>query len=500
MQQWLPLLLPLLIGTFLRYGGLGEQALFLDEAFSADLVLRSWQEMLSVAMSDVHPPLFYVLLKPIVEYFPLSEWTLRLLSAFSSVLAMALAMGTARRLFGREAAAMTGWLLSWSALHLYYAQEARMYALLDVAWILAALALLNALRRASWSAWLIWSLVTATGVYVHFYGLVAWGVGALGGFVLLISHRQWRALRQWTLAQVIVLVAVLPLVNLFLRTSRGGVGGTWIPSWREPFDLLSLMLVGFHSVRSHFLNGHLLTVPPWNLLSRGAGEILVFFLTTFSLLGWRRAIGEKGKWLGWIVGIYALLPLSLVTLLLHITGERFWAYRPFIGTATLLLVGLAAGWSSLCSRSLRIALVGILLLLNVGSLWAYEFQWIKDYSQTAFEDRGEFISSVPAVVLDRYYGVYVFNFYKPDQGPPVFGLAPRAEGSFEIARILEDGTLRGQVELNGCEELPDKVALYDPAGRRFNEGDRWPACLRERSGWVFNPEVGQWEEVSQLIP
>jgi len=115
----LSLLLPLTVGAFLRFASLGKQPLFLDEAFTADLVLRSWVEMLQVIMTDVHPPLFYVLLKPIVAIFPLTEWTLRSLSAFCSVLALALAIGLARRLGGPGIASTTGWVLSWSALHLY---------------------------------------------------------------------------------------------------------------------------------------------------------------------------------------------------------------------------------------------------------------------------------------------------------------------------------------------------------------------------------------------
>lgn len=496
-MKWSSLLPPLLLGSLLRFAGLGKQPLFLDEAFTADLVLRSWWGMVEATMADVHPPLFYALLKLLLIVFPLSEWTLRLLSAVSSVLALALAMGLVYRLAGRETAAMTGWLLSWSSLHLYYAQDARMYALLDVWWTLSSLLLLSALWHGNGAAWIGWSIVVVAAVYTHFYGLVLWGVGACCGGLLILSRRRWGALREWGIAQALVLIAVAPLTALLIKVTKGGVGGTWVPSWKDPLDLFSLMLVGFTPVHNHFLNGHLLVVYPWGYLSRDVGEALSMGLVGVALLGWRRARGENARRLGWIVGVQAVLPLVLVTLLLYITGRRFWAYRPFIGVATLAAAGLAAGWCFLLDRRLRAVLLGLLLVLNLGSLWAYQFRWIKDYGRLAFS---EALPDRTALLLDRYYTAYVFHFYRPEWDGDLFGLVPQSDRAYEVVQIFEDGTLRGRTERIACDELPMEIALYDPAGRRFNEGSRWPSCLRERAGWLFDPGTGRWEKVARLIP
>ena len=491
----LSLLLPLTVGAFLRFASLGKQPLFLDEAFTADLVLRSWVEMLQVIMTDVHPPLFYVLLKPIVAIFPLTEWTLRSLSAFCSVLALALAIGLARRLGGPGIASTTGWVLSWSALHLYYAQDARMYALLDVWWVLAALASFSALWDRNRLAWLVWSIVTLAAIYTHFYGFVLWGVGAFGGWTLILCRRRWRDLRWWGFSQMVILAGTIPLISLFIHVAQTGVGGTWVPSWRDLLDLLALMLLGFSPVHNHFLNGHLLVIPPWDF-SRGTGEFLAFILTGLALTGW----GLRGKLrkrpLGWLLGVYAWLPLCLATFLLWAAGRRFWAYRPFIGVATLAAVGLASGWHFLLSRRWRIALIGVLFGLNLGSLWAYEFHWVKDYGRVAFRA----LSDQPALLLDRHYGAYVFYFYRPDWNGELFGLVPRSDRPYGVVRLTREGSLRGRAEAIECEDLPIQIALYDPAGRRFSEGDRWPPCLREREGWLFNPATGRWEVMSSLIP
>lgn len=491
--RWLALFLPLLAGVFLRFASLGKQPLFLDEAFTADLVLRPWKEMLGVILADVHPPLFYALLKPIVTVFPLTEWTLRSLSAFCSVLSLALAMGLARRLDGIETASITGWMLSWSALHLYYAQDARMYALLDVWWVLAAIASLYAWRDRQW-AWLVWSGAVLAALYTHFYGFVLWGVGAFGGWALILFRRKWRDLHWWGIAQVLVLIGVLPLLNLFVRVTQKGVGGTWVPSWRDPLDLLALMLFGFSPARDHFLNGRLFALHPWDF-SRTAGEAMALIAVGIALWGWSRSQGNENRWLGWLLRLYALLPLYLVTFLLWAGNERFWAYRPFIGVATLMAIGLAAGWRLLLSQRCHVLVVA-LLLLNLGSLWSYQFRWVKDYGRTAFKG----LPDQSALVLDRHYMAYVFYFYRPDWEGELFGLVPRADRVYDIARVTRQGPLKGQIEIVDCEELPARLFLYDPAGRRLVEGGRWPPCLRERSGWLFNTGTGTWEIAAPLIP
>lgn len=492
--NWSALLIPLLLGTFLRFARLGDQPLFLDEAFTADLVLRPWGEMLDVIMADVHPPLFYVLLKPIVTVLPLTEWTLRSLSAFCSVVALALAMGLARRLGGQRTAAMTGWVLSWSALHLYYAQDARMYALLDIWWVLAVLMSFYASQKNRWM-WFTWSAVILAAIYTHFYGFALWVAGAFGGWMFILCHRKWQDLRWWAASQAVILAGAAPLLSFLIRVAQKGVGGTWVPTWRDPLDLLALMLFGFSPVRDHFLNGYLLVTVPWDY-SRAAGEWMVLVPLGFALAGWNRRSGNRNKWFRWLLGVYAFLPLCAVTFLLWAGRIKFWAYRPFIGVATLAAVGLAAGWSSLLGqRWQRGLLIGALFLLNLGSLWSYEFRWVKDYGRTAFQTL-----PAPALVLDRHYISYVFYFYRPDWKGELFGLVPRSDGPYEVARVTKMGPLQGQIRIVDCEELPAQVALYDPAGRRFGEGDQWPSCLRERAGWLFNPETERWEATSSLIP
>ncbi|MFP4438447.1 MAG: glycosyltransferase family 39 protein [Chloroflexaceae bacterium] len=501
-RKYFPLLLPFLFGLFLRFYNLDHQGLFLDEAFSADLVAYSWQRMFNLGLQDVHPLLYYAFLKLSLTTLPLNAWTLRFFSALCSTLALGLAIDITRQLVGLRAAILTGWLLAWSSLQLYYAQEARMYTLLELLWLLSPWLLLHAIKQQHWPYWVGWALTTAAAIHTQFYGLLLWAVGAVGSALLLLQQRSWHRLRGWLLAQFIIVAPLtVPLLFLLLTVIRQGTGGVWVPTLVDPLKLWLLGLFGFSPVREQFLNGEALSLEPWSRIPFSIWSILALVIIVGALIGWwRRGIADKSGQAAWLVITFGFLPPLLSAAMLGVLQKQFWAPRPFLGSIAWLLIGVAIGWSAFRRRTAW-CIMGVLFALNAGSLWAYETRWIKGYSQIAFSVWDEQVPSNTILLLDRSYKFVLWNFYQPYQEDiPVFGLLPLPDGTMSLWRLEHDGTLRGHARLTSCKELPTSVliGLYDPGGRRFHE--QWPDCLRERPGWSFNPAARQWEAVPQLLP
>lgn len=489
--------LPLLWGTFLRFQGLAKQPLFLDEAFTADLILRTWSDMIQVAYQDVHPLLFYVLSKPMLEFFPLTEWTLRLFPALCSVLALALATGVIRRFYGTNAGILAAWLLSWSSLHLYYAQDARMYTLLNLLWIIAPWFLLLALTSGNAWAWIGWGVAVSGAIHTQFYGWVLWGMGFV--WILAFWRRlDRRMLRWWWVSQIGSLLTALPLLTIVASTLGRGVGGTWIPSVLDPIRLWSLSLFGFTPERSRFLHGDLLSLVPWKSVPHTAFIILAVLISIPPVVGLMRSDNSK-RHKGFLhtAVIFGGFPILSSALLWMVMKRPFWSYRPLIGATTWCLIVFAVGWSSF--RRAKWLWV-ILFLINLGAIIAFKVQWIKDYSAVAFNRWSDEVPPKTTVVLDRFYHSAVFNFYAPSDVGSVYGIAPQ-DKVYELREIVFDDTLRGQWDPADCSDLSQSnVSLYDPAGRRFQEGDAWPSCLQDKGGWVFNSQTSHWERTQDFVP
>jgi mannosyltransferase len=107
-----------------------NQSLWLDEATSALVAKMSFPQIFQRFLpGDFHPPLYYIFLKIWSMVFGFSEVVLRIPSVIFGVLTVFLAYLIGRKIFNKKVALISSLLLATSGLHIYYSQEARMYAL-----------------------------------------------------------------------------------------------------------------------------------------------------------------------------------------------------------------------------------------------------------------------------------------------------------------------------------------------------------------------------------
>jgi hypothetical protein len=156
--RWL-LVAVLLLAFGLRVHNLGAQSFWNDEGNSARLSERSIPLIIEGTASDIHPPLYYLLLNQWRKLVGDSEFGLRSLSLFAGMLTVPLTFVLGKMTGRREAQRRRrgtqrenrGFLLGFLAAALlainpsmvYYSQEARMYALLGFWAVLTTVLLLR---------------------------------------------------------------------------------------------------------------------------------------------------------------------------------------------------------------------------------------------------------------------------------------------------------------------------------------------------------------------
>lgn len=216
-----PFILTLVVlGLILRFIDLSHHSFWGDEGWTLQTVSGSVFDLIHRCLSDVHPPLYFLLVKPFVGSNA-TEWSARLPSALASALALALLyrMG-ARRLSGRGLALFVAWV-AVSSVCLQPAREARAYALLG----LLGVAWLDLLDR--WAVAdpvdspfpvaqrLRLALVLTLAIYTHHFGWLMLFTTVLVPFVL--GRPSDRALPA---SSALALVAALPSLGWVLNLSR----------------------------------------------------------------------------------------------------------------------------------------------------------------------------------------------------------------------------------------------------------------------------------------
>ena len=275
----------LLLAYGLRVHRLGAQSFWNDEGNSARLSERSLAAIVEGTAADIHPPLYYVLLRGWRELAGDTEFGLRALSAYAGLLTVAVVAALAKatpvarrptadgrprpeggsesvgRRVSRRRSAVSGGLAAvvpavllaaTAPVLVYYSQETRMYALLALLAAASTWVLLNWLSGAGgqWAA--AYVLLVAAGLYTHYFfpavvaahGLVVivrrptadgrpqpggssesvgqWGSRAVSGRRSAVGGRL--AVVHWLLLAAAAALLYLPWLPIFLRQVGGREG------------------------------------------------------------------------------------------------------------------------------------------------------------------------------------------------------------------------------------------------------------------------------------
>ncbi|MDX1686614.1 MAG: glycosyltransferase family 39 protein [Candidatus Promineifilaceae bacterium] len=181
----------------LRLINLGGRPIWYDEAFSVLFGEKSLATMFAGtvtpvdgAAADVHPLFYYSILHGWMALWGQSPAAVRLLSVLIGVATVVVSYLLGRRLFGRNAGLAAAVITALAPFHVYYSQEARMYALLGLAALATTLFLVRAWGDGGWPNWVAFAVSGAVTMYAHNLGALF--VAALA---LWILYAWWRARR-----------------------------------------------------------------------------------------------------------------------------------------------------------------------------------------------------------------------------------------------------------------------------------------------------------------
>ncbi len=249
-------LLTLLVFVGLSAATIGKWSVWHDEGFSAMTIEYGPRQIVMRTAHDVHPPLYYLLLKGWSLVFGDSIVALRSMSLVCMAAAILLTMYLMQRQFGERAARWSAIILVGSPMLLRYSQEARMYGVLALLSVGATYAFLaNMKKPVLWRTVVYFLLITAI-IYTQYFGILVLVAHKLILLWEVKRSKQPAGLKQWfreawtafwhtyrwySYSVIGMGLAFLPWLPK-LRHQFGDVqNGFWIGpvSYRTPFSTLS---------------------------------------------------------------------------------------------------------------------------------------------------------------------------------------------------------------------------------------------------------------------
>ena len=316
-------MLILLLAAGLRFHRLGEQSFWNDEGNSYVQAGRSLSDIAANAARDIHPPGYYWLLAAWRGLAGESEFALRALSTLASVFSCAFVYALGKRLFGTAAGIAAALFTALNTFNIYYAQEARMYALLAL-WSVGAMWALVGLMFAGdesftgrdglrpspttplWRWIIALAVFNAAGLYTQYaFPFVMLAQGVLAVLWLLAEVLQpgdrrthlrgaWRRLIAYAGANLLALLLYLPWLPIALGqvTSWPNTGGGQSSIPDALVTILRWLAFG-------------ITENP------GALAVAVYFFLLFGLLTAAVSPQKRGWWRLLLPVMWAALPVAL---------------------------------------------------------------------------------------------------------------------------------------------------------------------------------------------
>jgi hypothetical protein len=291
--------------------------------------------------------------------FGTSEFGMRNLPALANLIGVPTLYALGHRISGRRMGVLAALLWAVHPFEIWHAQDARGYALWAAASAVALWMALRALNRRRRIDWALYIIAAALAAYLYYLELFT--LAALTLFVLIAYWGQWRLIRQWISAQVVIGLLLAPWFLQERLLVSSGYGGTTFSF--DPPRLLTWFVPTLTFGSSL----------PDNIVALLWPLIVIAFVIGFIAL-WR--LNRRAALLMGLLATIPLLLLAVVSLRLNVFTPRYvLAVVPaYILLFSALVMGTAALIkSAMLRRIITAVLLGGWLLVNFYSLYNYEF-------------------------------------------------------------------------------------------------------------------------------
>lgn len=470
------LLLALGIGAALRTDRLGVEELTTDEAFSWRMRAYPLREIVARTATDVHPPLYYLVLKGWTGVWGHSPVALRSLSTVFGLAAVLVAYlvcletgrseGGIDRRVARASAVAAAVLVAIHADPVSHSRHARMYSMGALLAGLSAWLLLRALRsrRRALAWWVAYAIAAAALCYTHYYGVFT--VAAQLLFAATAIAWRWRlsglgraAARGWVSAVIIAAALFAPWSSVVRRQTARVSEQYWIAD--PGLGDIAAALVRWATGVEWWPPVPLLVIAPFAaaaIWAVGRGDGGLRFLVLQAVVPWLGALA---------LSMLAERPLFL---------ERYLFFSQFALLAALghLWSRLGAPWSKPAFAVGLGSLLGLGLAREVGG---------RPTTEAAAQQAARFLArSVPPqdlILANAPRDLMVIGYYLRRVGAT--GLQLDCPASKSVGHLSQVAAIRRE------EILPDQDVWAD-GSRRV-----WLVRLHPPRRWRPEPPPAEWK-------
>lgn len=369
------------------------QTIWLDEALTGSYIRMGWRELLAFTTTDVHPPLYYLIVKTGITLFGDHVYVVKLFSYLPFVCMLLLTTVKVRKEYGNRTAFLLVVFLCTAPCIIERNAEMRMYQWAMFFVFAFALWLFGAVKEQKKADWLICAVLGLCAAYTHYYALIS--VALLYAIVFFANSKKRKVVINILICAVVSAVGYLPWLLVFLGQAKTLKETGW---WQEAgislADIYEYLVFPFTE-------------------KTGYEAVLFLLILAAVIICW--VMGKKAEYKmesAACIGMYLLL--ILLGILIVVFYQPVFIPRFIYPTVGVLLLGLALIMTKW--RTEILCLAGAVLLLFAAKTYNSQLRYQYDAdSVPALNAFMENIEEDALVICDQDAVKCVVEYLFPEQ-------------------------------------------------------------------------------------
>ncbi len=402
----------------LRLTFITQKNLWFDEIFSWHLSSGSFLDITWGTSADIHPPLYYYLLKIWMIPFGGSVFSMRLLSALLTSTSIFFIYPIARKVLEQSESIIVLILYSLSPLNLYYSQEVRMASLnlfLNATALFFFIKVLEFKGRFSLflknpSVW-GYTVLTVFALYTHYFSFVFLAGEII--FVLFNIKKLTRRIHHFLFIFILTFAGYLFWLPILLKHISTG------QPWRTPQSVFALIEQFFFFFKDISLGLYHFYA---DYKSMQAVDIIVLILFGINIFGIFYFIFDSIKTKSskrlfpnyhTLIILITFIPILAASVIFLREKIEFFRYLSFI-VPFILISGLLG--IKMFNKNLQIIIILVFMLVNIyGDYLYYEFDFKNNnYREVIYYLDSNSTGEEKLFVYPHYYG-WIIDYYSEQE-------------------------------------------------------------------------------------
>lgn len=445
-----------------------------DETYSVGMVNQNWATLIEAGAADVHPLLYYFLIKLWSYIFGKSILSLRIFSIIGMIVLSVLGFTHIRKDFDNKTGLIYSFIISFLPVSLLYSGEIRMYSWAAVFVTLTAIYALRFYkviynRNEKWKDFnnkkeffkngILFLTFSICSAYIHYFALIAICVINLILLVSIVSKKKKEIV--WIITGGIQFLLYLPGMIIFLKQALRVSTGFWI-SIKYP-DI-------FKDILTFYFTGNL-TGKEWEIVTF-IFAIIVMIFAIYKIIKYFKKCKEcKNKdekmsvaICGLIIYVSVIAIALLASLITPIFTTRYTI--PMLGVLAIFIAYIISSDKCRIERTIGATAIVILCIANFVSVYNENYSKnniiLEEYIEGNIEEGDIFVYNEPsigAIFTIKYpeYLQYYYNQYNWSVETAYKAYSPQMIITRELNEVLDGYSGRIWIIDNNSKEFTNEL-------------------------------------------